>query len=450
MRQRSIRFRLTLWYLTALSLGIVLFGTSVWLVTRQQLLANREEGIDRRLNALGPFLNFDSASNNLAAVAEEAGEYAAGLPAEQGFRLLDEQGRVMFERKGTGSELLTRRQQVVARGMRFQAELSVPLDDLQRTLSVLQWVLWAALPVVLAAAGLMGWWLAGRALRPVDAMTREARAIHARDLSARLSVSGTGDELQRLGAAWNELLARIETSVQTVTRFTADAAHELRTPLAVIRTTSELALRHERSAEQYRKTLESIHRETESMTELVEQLLLLAREDSGQWQFRFDALRLGDVLRGLQEPLAAEARQRRIELTWTLPAQEPLIWADEGAMRRVVMILADNALKYTAAGGRVAVRLSNEGAGAVVEVEDTGCGIAAEHLPHVFERFYRADAARTAGSGAGLGLSIARTIVEAHRGWIEMRSCVGEGTCVRVSMLALDSQVSGSQQPAHA
>jgi len=296
----------------------------------------------------------------------------------------------------------------------------------------------------------MGWWLAGRALGPVDAMTKEARSLQTRDLSARISVPATGDELQRLAESWNELLGRIETSVRTVTRFTADAAHELRTPLAVIRTSAELALRHERSRERYRTTLQSVQRETESMTELVEQLLLLAREDSGQWQFRFDAIRAGEVLRSLQESLAAAAEAKRIYLKWSLPSTEPLIWGDAEAIRRLVLVLVDNALKYTPDGGAVTVRLVSTAGSAVIEVEDTGAGIETQHVPHIFERFYRADPARTAGNGAGLGLAIAQTIADAHKARIEVASTFGKGTLVRVLLPALNAQHAPGDSGVHA
>lgn len=439
MSQRSIRFRLTLWYLTALTLGIALFGVLVWAAMRGQLLRNREEGLDRRLGALGQFLEFEARANDLAAIQEEAREYSTGLPPGHGLRLSDLSGKVVFERAPESGDLLVRTQEVAARGMRFRAEMSVPLEDYFRTLSILRWVLIAALPVALMTAGAMGWWLAGRALKPVGAMTREAQEIQARDLSARISVPATGDELQRLAEAWNELLARIEASVKAVTRFTADAAHELRTPLAVIRTTSELALRQERPAEHYRKALDSIHKETASMTDLVEQLLLLARDDSGQWQFRFDAIRIGDTLRSLEAAMAPAAEERGISLDWSLPEQEPLVWADGEALRRVVAILVDNALKYSIAGGAVNVRLGSDGESALIEVSDRGPGIAPEHLPHVFERFYRADPARTAGGGSGLGLAIAKTIVDAHRGAIDISSSASLGTVVRIRVPAMTS-----------
>jgi heavy metal sensor kinase len=287
-------------------------------------------------------------------------------------------------------------------------------------------------PLVIGVAVWGGWWLARRALKPVGAMTADARAINANDLSARLSVPDTQDELQELAESWNAMLGRIEASVRSVSRFTADAAHELRTPVTVIRTSAELALRQRRSPDKYEQTLISIQSETEQITELLERLLLLARGDAGQWHFDQEMVFADDVLRRLRGVIFSLAECKGIDLDFLIPEQSAPIWGDESAIRRLVMILADNAIKYTPIGGRVSVALRDQGSCCVIEVADSGCGIAAEQLPYVFDRFYRADPARTAGMGVGLGLAIARTIVEAHHGRIEVTSTSGKGSTFRV------------------
>jgi signal transduction histidine kinase len=172
------------------------------------------------------------------------------------------------------------------------------------------------------------------------------------------------------------------------------------------------------------------------MTGLIEQLLLLARGDAGQWQFHFDSVFADAVLRHLQKVISSLAESKHIQMDWTLPDQPMIVWADELALRRLVMILADNALKFTPSGGRVAVRLQALESECAIEFSDTGCGIRDEELPHVFERFYRADPARTPGTGIGLGLAIARTIVEAHHGRIEALSAGQTGTIFRVVLPA--------------
>jgi heavy metal sensor kinase len=433
---RSVRFNLTLWYLVVLAAGMMLFGTGTWLMLRHTLLTNGGRELERQLSALELFLRQESRGDDLPAVREEAREYSTGLPDGQGLRLWDPNGRLLLEIKAASGRALRLRKHLVIRGNPVVVELSLPSEDVYQTLSTLEWIMLALLPLVLGIAVAGGWWLAQRALKPVGAMTHEARSINANDFAARLSVPATRDELQELAEAWNELLGRIEESVRSVTRFTADAAHELRTPVTVIRTAAELALRHPRSPESHRQTLEAIQRETEQMTDLIEQLLLLARGDAGQWQFHFDSVFADAVLRHLQKVISSLAESKHIQMDWALPDQPTIIWADEAALRRLVMILADNALKYTPSGGRVAVRLRASESECAIEISDTGCGIRAEELPHVFERFYRADPARTPGTGIGLGLAIARTIVEAHHGRLEALSAGETGTIFRVVLPA--------------
>ncbi|MCC7153918.1 MAG: HAMP domain-containing protein [Bryobacterales bacterium] len=430
--RRSVRFKLTLWYLAVLAVGMAAFGAGTWLVLRQVMLSNRAQALDQRLLAIEQFIENESRGGDLAAVREEAREYATGLPAGHGLRVWTPNGDLLYEHQAAGRDLFQRRRQFTARGHVVEAELSVPLEDLDKTLSVLRWVMIGLLPVVIAIAALGGWWLARRALLPVDKMTREARSISARDLTARVTVPSTGDELQRLAEAWNELLSRIESSVRSVTQFTADAAHELRTPVAVIRASADLAVRQERTSESYRQTLRKILRESAQMTELLDELLLLVRGDTGQWQFRFDAILAGTVVGAMREAVSPLAEAKQIVLEWNVPSRTGLIWADESALRRLVMILIDNAVKFTPEGGRVALRFEAGPNQCVLEVEDSGIGISPEHVPHIFDRFYRADRARTVGGGVGLGLAIARTIVEGHQGTIEALAAPGGGALFRV------------------
>ncbi len=434
--RRSVRFQLTLWYLAVLAAGMVLFATGTWFMLRQNLLENRVRSLDQRLAALGVFLSQESRGDDLPSVQEEAREYSIGLQEGHGLRVTQPDGTLIFEKEAAAGDALRRRQRVDVRGHALDVEITLPLNDFHRTLSTLAWVMITVFPLVIGAAVWGGWWLARRALKPVGAMTADARAINAGDLSARLTVPDTNDELRELAESWNEMLARIEASVRSVSRFTADAAHELRTPVTVIRTSAELALRHRRSPESYEQTLTSIQSETEEMTELLERLLLLARGDAGQWHFDLEMVFADDLLRRLRTVISSLAESKGIRLDLQIPEQSAAVWADESAIRRLIMILVDNAIKYTPAGGRVGVALRHQDNCCLIEVADSGCGIAAEQLPYVFDRFYRADPARTAGMGVGLGLAIARTIVEAHQGRVEVTSTSGKGSTFRVLLPA--------------
>lgn len=429
---RSIRFQLTFWYLLVLLSGMLLFAASTWFMLRASLLENYQRSLDERLSALTAYLSQEASGDDLTSLREEAREYAATLQEGHGLRVAQPDGAVIFEKAPAAGASLQRRLRVKIRGHSLDVELFLPLDDFHRTLNTLAWVMFAVFPLVIGIAVWGGWWLARRAFHPVAAMTAEARAIHADDLSARLSVPATRDELPQFAEVWNELLARIEASVRSVSRFTADAAHELRTPVTVIRTSAELALRHRRTPESYAQTLSSIQSETEEMTELLDRLLLLARGDAGQWQFDFEIIFADDLLKKLRTAVFSLAESKGVQVDFQFPSQPAMVWGDESALRRLFMILADNAIKYTPAGANVFLNLKIENEHCSFEVSDSGCGITSEHLPFVFERFYRADAARTRGLGAGLGLAIARSIIDAHHGRIEIASVPGQGSSFKV------------------
>jgi signal transduction histidine kinase len=245
-----------------------------------------------------------------------------------------------------------------------------------------------------------------------------------------LPVPETGDALQRLSETLNEMFARLEGAFQRVSQFTADAAHELRTPLALIRTTAEVALRSGQPNE-YKEALPQIVEETARTTELVQNLLVLARADTGAYLQTSTPFQLDNIVHEVIESARKLAATREIALT--APTRFPPfeIQGDSTAMRRLLLILLDNAIKYTPQGGRVTISLI----GSAVEIADTGIGIAARDLPHIFERFYRADKARSRDSGgAGLGLSLAKWIAEAHRATITVESHPGQGSKFRLNL----------------
>jgi signal transduction histidine kinase len=269
----------------------------------------------------------------------------------------------------------------------------------------------------------------------VDQIAQTARTISAQNLSRRLVVPNTRDELQRLSETLNGMLERLEGAFRRITQFTADASHELRTPVAVMRTRTELSLRKARSADEYRETIRQVHDDLEQTSDLIEQLMYLARTDCGAETLQFAPTDVAEVLREAWQQGSALAEAKQIEFRSQIPRQPIAISGDSSSLRRLFLILIDNAVKYTAANGRVDVSLRESEGFAVVEVRDTGIGIAESDLPNVFERFYRADKARNRESGGvGLGLSIGRWIAEAHAGLIEVESSLGVGSVFRVRL----------------
>ncbi len=267
-------------------------------------------------------------------------------------------------------------------------------------------------------------------------MTQAARSIGIDNLARRLRVPGTGDELQRLAETWNEMLGRLQNSVARLSQFTADASHELRSPIAFIRTASEIALRQQRSAEAYRETLRQIHDESERTSRLIEELLVLARADSGSG-LQLAPVDLREVVDQVCRQENVQARYKDLDLAVHVPDGAVTIQGNDPAIRRLIHALLDNAIKYTPAGGRIEVSLDQGREGVELAVRDTGIGIAQADLPRVFDRFYRADKARSRDEGGcGLGLSIAQWIARCHRAEISAESNAGRGSVFRIAFKA--------------
>jgi signal transduction histidine kinase len=244
--------------------------------------------------------------------------------------------------------------------------MAAPVDQISETLGILRNVLIGLIPLTLIGAGLGGWWLSHRALKPVDEMTAAAEAVSVTDLAARLRVAQTNDELQRLGEAWNRMLERISASVQQMRRFTADAAHELRTPTAIIRSGAELALHRERTPGEYQSLLRTIVKESANLSELIEDLMWLARHDAGMAPKRRERVNLADVAANAAEAIRPVAARKAISVSVDHPAEaEAVVWGDAVSLRRLVLILLDNAIKFSPDGGNVQLRIASDDRGSV-------------------------------------------------------------------------------------
>jgi signal transduction histidine kinase len=299
------------------------------------------------------------------------------------------------------------------------------------------WFIGLGSPLLLILAAFGGYWISGRALRAVDDIATAARRIGAANLSERLPSRGNGDELDRLSETLNGMLARLEESFNRITQFTADASHELRTPIAIIRATAEVTRSLPRSPEDQQKAWQAVLTQTERTSRVIADLLFLARADSGSSGVAFEAVDLPSVIREASNEMDLVAGSAGISIsTSCLP--ECSIRGDAEALRRLWLILLDNAIEFTPHGGSVRISLATTTASppcAEVSVSDTGVGIAAADVPHVFDRFYRVSQDRSRRSGgAGLGLSIAHWIVAAHHGQIVVRSTPGIGSTFTVRL----------------
>jgi two-component system OmpR family sensor kinase len=301
------------------------------------------------------------------------------------------------------------------------------------TLHQLRWRLLGAGGGVMAIGLLGGWLLSRRAMRPIQKISDTARAISGSDLSRRIPVEEAASELGSLAQTLNATFERLEAAFQRQVRFTADASHELRTPLSVIHSHAELALTKERTAEEYKQSIETCLRAAKRTRSLVDALLVLARADAGKLQLKVEPFDLRDAAQECLAMVASRAQEQHITLETNLQPVE--LEADRTRILQLLTNLLVNAIQYNLEGGRVVLSIAKEGTEVVLNVTDTGIGITTQDQARVFERFFRADKARSReAGGSGLGLAICQSIVEAHHGTISFSSQPGTGTTFTVRL----------------
>ena len=460
MRRRSVRIRLTLWYTSLLGVTFVILGVIAYVLVSYTLHKQTDSALRSVAAALaeshtvearqyfppevdeifrrffgfpptGPYFEWLNPEKDLGKEPEEPN----APPFTRQARLNAERGLATFETfKGIEPYPVRVLTWPVVSSGRVVAVVRVGMSEaaLDRTMSSFLLIMAALFPLALALAGGGGWFLAHRALRPVDRMTQAARQIGAGQLHARIELTGANDELDRLAETLNEMLTRLEAAFTEMRQFTADASHELQTPLTILRGEVEIALRAERSPEEYVTVMKSALEEIERISLLVEGLLLLARSDAGVLKMDrkpLDPMTLVEDVLGRLGPLA---RARSVALS--LGSMEPMeMRGDLVHLRRLLFNLVDNAIKYTPQGGTVRVSVERRDEWAVLAVEDTGIGVAHEEQRKVFQRFYRSAEARSgAEGGSGLGLAIVKSIAEAHGGRVEIESAPGRGSTFRV------------------
>jgi heavy metal sensor kinase len=459
MKRLSIGLRLTSSYFVVFAAAQFLFGFGMWFILRHSLYEIADDELTNQVDDLRHFLEAQKKDASIAKLQEEVTEayvlehsgdylqiyapptdwiYRASFMQKTSFPMPapDRILQPAYEDRELGGKPFRFLSQMIAvRGRRFIVQTGVPIDDVSHTLVVFRRYLVMFAPLILLAASLVGYWVSARALSPVDALTRTARTISGSNLSRRLEPLHTGDELQRLSDTLNEMLGRIESAFLRVTQFTADASHELRTPISLIRTEAEIALRKSRTEEEYRDALFHILTESERTSSMVEKLLSLARADSGREALEIRPIDLREMVMRAAGEWRTVASLRTLEFTDAVTGGDLLVAGDKTALQQLLNILLDNAVKYTPEPGRVSLSLEERGDKAVLKVADSGIGIAPEDQTRIFERFYRTDKARSRElGGAGLGLAIALWIVQHHHGAIAVDSTPGKGSTFEVQL----------------
>jgi len=322
-------------------------------------------------------------------------------------------------------------------GQTYLLQVGIPLEPMDAALKRYRDLLWWRVPVAVLLGALAAWWLSGFALRPLSRLAASARQVDVNALDRRLPVRGAGDELDGVAVAFNETLDRLEHAVVEMRQFSSALAHELRTPLAALRGEIELALREPGISPARQDAYGSQIEEIDHLTRLIDQILTLARAEAGQIRLTVAPVDLGQLAASLVDQLQPLAEARSIDLSCD-PVDAVIVQGDPAWLKRLLLNLLDNALKYTPAGGRVSVRVSRLGDRARIDVQDTGAGLSPADLPRVFERFFRADPARSSSlPGAGLGLNLVQWIVAQHRGQVTVQSRLGQGSTFSVTLPAL-------------
>lgn len=461
MKPLPIRARLTLWYFSILATGLLAFALiilaalhhavhrTVDIQLRDHMAAIRRivrEDSNRTLTALHHDLNEDvelAPDLTLLQIWDQDGQIVYRSAAMNGMQVPDSPPQLLdhpVTRKYGHHPLRELVQKVPASQTDYTVMAAIPVHDFVEAIEQVESTLWIAIPLLLLLAAAGGYWVAGRALSPVRSMITAADAIQPGDLAARVVVPIAEDELQQLALTLNRMLGRLQAGFERITRFTADASHELRTPIALLRTRAEVLLRRPRSAEEYRTAIEASLDELEKTSCLLEELMLLARADVGAETLHFADVNLTELVRATAAVAQSLAEAKHLRWRVALPPHPVHVHGDEGALRRLLLVLIDNAVKYTPECGSVQLALHGSDMSVKLEISDTGIGIGEEDLPHIFERFYRADQARTrATGGAGLGLSIAQWIVQKHGGTLTVESTLASGSVFCVTLPHVDS-----------
>ncbi len=448
----SISLRLTIWFGVIFLAGWVLFGMAMWMNLKHTLVDERYLTLSHRIDRLRTLLDNDDAGARFQDFKEFAHATGGGLAEifrADGSRLLPSPSAAAeaFPWPAIAAEdeekfthviapdqpywVLARR--VTLDGTTVYLTAAAPEGGNLLVLDRFWEGLIASAPILLLISSAGGYWLSRKALRPVDRIAAAARSISISNLSERLPVSPTGDELERLAETCNAMLARLDVAVNQIKQFTADVSHELRGPLSFVRTVAEVAMRNTQADPGSRQAFADIVDETAKATVLLEDMLTLARADAERGDKALDSLNLAAVVEQACEMARPIAQDRQLDLSVSLDFSHSVsVLGDFPTLRRLVWILLDNALKYTQAPGWIDVSLSVNSQRATVEVRDSGVGISAADLPHIFDRFYRADPSRSNIDGAGLGLAIARWIAEMHHAHLTVASELEKGTVFKL------------------
>ncbi len=456
-----LRVRLTLWYGSALALVLIIFSVVLYAMTARNLRDAVDESLEdtatiavRSLEERGflPLLNEKELLSQFPELARidkffqifsPSGTITISspnikhhdVPLSRTALEVAFSGQSIFESAKYPNEPPLRVISVPIMyrdNLLYIVQVGTSMESVGETLHRFLILLVVAIPIALAVSLAGGWFLAGRALRPVDEITLAAQRIAAGDLSQRLSMPTAQDEIGRLAATFNNMIGRLDASFRQIRQFTSDASHELRTPLTVMKGETDLILRRSRPLEDYKTVLESNLEEIDRMTRIVDELLFLSRADMGEVKMEALPVALQALVEDVhrQAKLLGHDRDIEVVLGTVMPV---VVHGDDLRLRELLLNLVENAMKYSHAGGKVEIALLKDGREARLSITDHGIGIAPADHQKIFQRFFRTDVARThTKKGTGLGLAICAWIADLHKGRVEVQSDLGQGSTFTV------------------
>jgi heavy metal sensor kinase len=463
MITQSLRFRLTVWHAAVLTVVFTALGIVFFVQLKTFLEDTLLDDLLRRARQIGSTLVADVPRTGKERLARAVEDLYAPEKGDRFIRITGADGSILYlsgrpmgggfdpaavppigswpaaesvrnERLPGGAGILVAACRVTPGPVSYLIEVGTSAEPAEALLRRLAILLGIGLPVVIAVAVGGGYLLVRRALRPVDEIAGKAEVITQHNLGERLPVSHTGDEIERLAVALNLMITRLEDAVRISKRFVVDASHELRTPLTILRGELESLAQGPSAAGELADRLGSLLEEVERLTKIVERLFALSRLDAGEAQAEWTRFDLAEMTVSTADQMRLLADDKRIAITCEAP-DPVLVEGDRARLKQVVVNLLDNAVKYTPAGGSISLKVAARGGRAVLEVADSGMGISEEALPHIFERFYRADRSRSRETeGAGLGLAIVKSICNAHGGELQVESAPGRGSRFRVRL----------------
>jgi signal transduction histidine kinase len=454
MMALPIRIRLTLWYFIMFASAAALLSlTSFWMLKRSVDAAQYHE-LQERTDDIQEILSHEDPQSSVAQLGKDLAAIYTLKDDGKYLQVRDEQGNWIFRsqrmiaqnpylsapkllpKTGTIAEfqqgahtVQTLAYPIVVRGRQYTVQTGIALNKSMVLLDSFRTKLLMLTPIVILLAAVGGHFMSRKALRPVAELAAEARRINDRNLGIRLTVPAARDEISHLSLTLNHMLERIDRAFASVRTFTGNASHELRTPISLMRTEIEVALLRDRDSCEYRGILGRLHGETVRMTELVENLLSLARADGGAETITLASIQVSHLFRQTEKAWKSVMNGAMLDLQVEIPDDTLFVLGDAQAIDRLLSILLENASKYTPPGGSVIMQSIAVEDGIILSVRDSGIGIEPTHLERIFERFYRVPTSGLTPVGSGLGLSLAKWIVQRHGSELSVESVAGSGSC---------------------